>query len=230
MFEILKRCKISRPKEYNLVTLRQYSQEDKKLFLDFRRDDIILFFSIKSVYSLFYMLMQVVSYVQDPGRLTMVKMICYIIFAVIGILVMAVGTKYNRTFVPLIVATYPLLELIHLISMSYEIAQTEAQADSDCQSQLFNFRRFGHEFFFNCALTCPSIEVYAFWYLPAYIIKFQVLVYGSGVGLLENISEVGSGAFIGFFVFYTLTGKDLKRFYQQQVILRREQALLKKES
>ena len=57
MFEILKRCKISRPKDYNLVTLRQYSQEDKKLFLDFRRDDIILFFSIKSVYSLFYMLM-----------------------------------------------------------------------------------------------------------------------------------------------------------------------------
>ena len=68
-----------------------------------------------------------------------------------------------------------------------------------------------------------------FWYIPVYLVKYNIIMLRSDVEIYQRVFNCFMAIAMACMVFWVLHYRELGRFFQQQKLINREKALLKRE-
>ena len=148
--------------------------------------------------------------------------IALIIIQAIGV---ALNSRYSRYYVYIASAAYTIQELVNLFYWLNKMSQREKDDHAGEDAELYSREHFN--LFFTCyaCFLCQDTKFLMFWFTPIYTVKFFVLLYNTDTDIILRLKLYISAIVVAYFFHYLLTVRELKRFYQYQSLLKREQAI-----
>ena len=127
---------------------------------------------------------------------------------------------------------FPVFQLIHYTVLSLKIRYAEANDLSFEEYERVNFRWYAWEFYLIGGFFAPNLVVLALIYIPVHAVSyilFSFVHYGDELKLMGVLRFIFLHFMIALVTYTILQTRELKRFFQQQELLQREQKLIKKE-
>ena len=139
--------------------------------------------------------------------------VVYGIYMVISLLVVGLGLRFKKAMIPLIILSYPALETCHILIWRF-IAEPLDQRSLECSKHYTNLQMFKTDFYFNVMFVCQSPIVLVFWYIPVYLVKYNVIMLRSDVDIYHRVFNCFMAIAMACIVFWVLHYRELGRFFQ----------------
>ena len=154
-------------RKYSLLTLRPHNEEDRKLFFEFRADDVIEMFNYRLGMEFcfwFSILVQYMFKFDDKDMRN--KLYFRSVYFIMHVVVFFLGLRFKRNIIYMIPALYTIAQLINIMEVKDLMSREIIEGDDIYLYDSLPIYRMIFNFCVCSVLLCPSFLFIGFNFLP----------------------------------------------------------------